>query len=540
MTVLKDDRGRTVATRGANQDITELKEAELALRLSEERFRTLVAAAFEGIAITEAGIVVDASDRLLAMLGYAREDVLGQPVTLFVAPEDRARVSRHQESDSEQAYEHLLRRQDGSIFPVEARGRLLQLGTRRLRLTALRDITERRQMEDQRLEFERRLHHAQRLESLGTLAGGVAHDFNNILAAIFGNLALARMDIPPGHPAQGVLAEISQLSERARDLVRQILAFSRPESHQRANVALEPIVMETARMVRAMVPRSVEITTEISDGVPAVHADATQIHQVIVNLCTNAWQAIGDQPGRITIGLARAEVTAPVPAAEAGPDAGVYAVVSVRDTGSGMDPETIARLFEPFFTTKRPGHGTGLGLAVVHGIVAAHGGTVRVISRPGEGSRFEVHLPETRHEPTPAPPVATDAIPSGVEAARILLVDDEVSVAKVCSLLLRRRGHHVTACHIPEAALETFRQQPENFDLVITDMSMPGMSGMDLATSLHAIRPDLPVILATGFMAALTETSARARGISALVQKPVEPAELAAVVERVLAERSPI
>ncbi len=533
LTTCVDITARKDADETLRQSLLELQAAELALRQSEERFRTLTAAAFEGVAISENGVLLDVSDQMLATLWFERDEMVGRPVSEFVAPESQALVAARQRSGDEGAYEHVMLRKDGSRVVTEARGRSIRIGDRQLRLTALRDITERKREEERRLELERRLSHTHRLEALGTLAGGVAHDFNNILAAIFGNLAVMRTELPPGHPAQARLAEVERLSERARDLVRRILAFSRPQQGQHAPVRLHGLAEEAARMLRATIPAGVRFDVELAPDAPGTFGDETQLHQVVINLCTNAWQSLGGGEGRVTLRLFRRDVSAAEAAAGPYRCDGEFAVLSVEDTGCGMDAETASRAFDPFFTTKDPGEGTGLGLAVVHGIVTAHGGFVLVTSEPGRGSRFDVYVPAAS-VPSAPETAAITAAPAAATGARILFVDDEEALATVCALMLRREGFTVSTFLAPAAALAAFERAPDQFDLVITDLSMPGMNGVDLARAILERRADIPVILSTGRTTPALEAGIRALPISAVIDKPVSAQDLVATVNRVL------
>ena len=519
----------------ALRDITEKKRAEQALRESEERFRTLAEESSDGIFLADAqGRYQDVNPAGSRMLGYSPEEIRTLAIADIVAPDEAVRVQPEVERlrhDRVVRTEWRFQRKDGSSFDGEVDARLVSDG--RI-LGVVRDITERRRAEAERREFERLLQDTQRLEALGTLAGGVAHDFNNILAAIFADLALARMDLESDHPLQSVLGDISELSERARDLVRQILAFSRAPSDQRERLDLEREVQEAARLVRATIPTTVEVRTEFDAGLPRVRADATQIHRVIVNLCTNAWHAIGARPGCITLRLGVEDVDADRAAEDPRMRQGRFVVLGVDDTGSGIDADTIARIFEPFFTTKGGRQGTGLGLAIVHGVVRAHGGFVIVRSAPGQGSEFRVYLPVARDSSSDAPPART-VVREGKGSGRVLFLDDEPQVGRACSRLLTRAGYEVATHHLPSEALADFRRDPTAYDVVITDMTMPEMDGLAFSRAVRAVRPDLPIILATGYSALLTETTAGDLAIQALIYKPLDPNEFVDIVRRVLA-----
>jgi len=367
------------------------------------------------------------------------------------------------------------------------------------------------------------------------LSGGIAHDFNNILGAIMGNAALAGMDLPATHPAQAWLEEISKASHRAADLVRQILAFSRQQEQARSPIRLQPISKEALKLLRATIPSTVELRTHIAPESPPVLADPTQIHKILMNLCTNAWHALPDEGGSLEVRLEAFEANAASEREHAELRPGRYARITVRDNGHGMDALTLERIFEPFFTTKPIGQGTGLGLSVVHGIVKSHDGVITVQSRLGHGTMFHVFLPAHDSEiPEALPP--DSSTPRGT-GQRILFVDDEEALAQLAARLLDSLGYHVVTATRPEQALNLFKTQPERFDLVITDLSMPGMNGVELARRLLQARPNLPILLATGFSATLTPDGVRRLGIRELLMKPIAVEALGGAIHRALARQ---
>ena len=368
------------------RDVSARHAHEEALRVSEQRFRALTAAAFEGIGISERGVVVDVNDQLARLLGYERGELIGKDVSQIVAPESREAVSVAIRSGRETPYRHLALKKDGTRIEVEAQGRMAEWSDRAVRVTAIRDISL-------RLQLEERLNRVQKLEALGRLAGGIAHDFNNILVAIFSYTDLTELDADDPAQVRAHMDGLRAAALRARDLVQQILTFSRQKGEAKALTRIQPIVDEALRFLRSTLPASIEVRAQIDADCPAILGAPVQIHQVIMNLCVNAAHAMrknGVLSVRLSRVLATAELAAKIPDLR---DSHSYARLSVEDTGDGMDAETLSQIFEPFFTTKPSGEGSGLGLAVVHGIVKSHEGAIAVESTQGQGTTFEVYLP---------------------------------------------------------------------------------------------------------------------------------------------------
>jgi two-component system, cell cycle sensor histidine kinase and response regulator CckA len=372
----------------------------------------------------------------------------------------------------------------------------------------------------QKETLEAQLRESQKMQAIGTLAGGIAHDFNNILGAILGNVELARLDAAGNSAAQASLVEIEKAGRRARDLVSQILTFSRNEPLARSAIDLAGVAQETARLVKFGLPPAIDLRVECGAVATAVLADATQVQQALLNLCTNAVQAIGADRGSIGISLAVD---------------GAALRIAVSDTGAGMDIATQARVFEPFFTTKPTGQGTGLGLSVVHGIMRSHDGAVSLQSTPGLGSVFTLSFPlAVGVEPLAA---AQEASPfAAVDGAgqHIMYVDDDQALVFLVQRALTRRGYRVSSFTDPRLAIQDLKAEPEAFDLLVTDYNMPGFSGIELLREAKAIRADLPVALASGYVTAEIERSAMAAGASALIRKPNGVDELADVVQRLV------
>ncbi len=379
------------------------------------------------------------------------------------------------------------------------------------------------------------LRQAQRIQSLGTLAGGIAHDFNNVLVAIGGNVELAAHALPADHPAGKHLRRIERATARATDLVRRILAFSRPQEPRRASIRLQPVVEEVLRLLRATLPATIEIRTRFDSGTPDVLADSGQVHQVLMNLSTNAAHAMAGRGGVLEVRLdpvaleAGARTTAPELRA------GCYARLSVRDTGSGMDRATLERIFEPFYTTKAPGQGTGLGLSVVHGILKSHDAALPVDSQVGVGTTFALVFPAADATVPDDTAALAPELPGHGE--HILFVDDEEAIVYVATLILSRLGYRVTGAADAVQALQDFRSRPHDFAAVVTDLAMPGLSGHDLARQVREIRPDIPVVLTSGYVRPEDAEAAQRLGVGDVLLKPSLVGDLGATLHRVLSGR---
>lgn len=402
-----------------------------------------------------------------------------------------------------------------------------------------RDLTASKRAEERRSELEHQLRESHKMQAIGTMAGGIAHDFNNILGAILGNVDLARADCPADSPVQDSLREIAKAGRRARDLVRQILTFSRNDPPRRTPLHVTTVLEDTERLLRVTLPPAIELRFKSGSPMPAILADATQVEQAALNLCSNAIQAMGGGRGRVDV---ETHTVAPDlrTCERLGMPRGKYVTVSVRDTGPGMSSETLARIFEPFFTTKPVGQGTGLGLAVVHGVMRAHEGAVDVQSVPGNGSRFTLFFPvadgaEEMAEPTPTVPSRlADLLPGGEPTHHVMYVDDDEALVYLVQRLLRRRGYEVSGFTDPRAALQALAKQPWEYHLLVTDYNMPGFSGLDLMREARRIHPELPIALASGYVTPEIEEAALAAGANALIHKPNDVEELCATVQRLV------
>jgi PAS domain S-box-containing protein len=453
------------------------------------------------------------------LYGYSRAEAIGQLSrellqTEFAQPMDEIERILRTNGTWEGEVKHRTR--DGNRIVVASRAVLYRdaQGTPVRIMVANADITQLKRAEAMRVR-------SQKLEALGTLAGGIAHDFNNILAAINGNADMALSELAPGHPARESLTEIVKGGARAADLVRSILGFSRPMEQKRKVQGPQQVVEEALKLVRATLSAAIEIRTDFARDLPWLNVDSTQIHQIIVNLATNAAHAIGDRPGQIDVRLGTTNIDAELAAASPVLKEGCYVRLFVGDDGCGMDAETRKNIFDPFFTTKPPGQGTGLGLSVVHGIVSSYDGEITVFSKPGEGTAFHIYFPAAEHPIEEQRPPQSQNQPEG-QGRRILYVDDEEALVFLATRKLKSMGYQVSGFTDPESALREFRKRPGDFDLVVTDVSMPRMSGLDLARELIALRANIPIIVTSGYARPEDEAKAEEIGVREFLLKPVK------------------
>ncbi len=470
------------------------------------------------------------------------KDVTAQTVLLSVHPEDRDRIRKAAQESlaSDRSGGEVEYRQvgaDGSSRLMHDRWNVIRNESGRpIAFEGIvRDVTERKRAEAERSRLESQLRQAQKMEAIGTLAGGIAHDFNNILAAMIGYTELALDDIHEASEARGNLEQVLHSGFRAKKLVQQILSFGRRTDPERKAVKIGPVIEEGMMLLRASLPTTIEIEEEVEDKTGTVSADVTQIHQLLMNLCTNAAHAMRERGGVLTVRLDRVDLGEDAAAGCVELSPGAYIRLIVRDTGEGMAADIADRVFEPFFTTKKTGEGTGMGLAVVHGIVKSHGGTITVHSEPGRGSLFRVYLPLLEAEASETGPASRQPVPKGSE--HILFVDDEKAIADIGKRMLERLGYVVTCRTSSPEALQVFRADPHRFQLVITDQTMPKMTGVDLAKELLEIRPDIPIIICTGFSTRISHQSAEELGVKRVLMKPLAARETAEAIREVLDEK---
>jgi len=518
---------------GVLLDITDRKRSELALRDTETRWRLAMESAGDGVWDWNLRTGEEYfSARIKAMFGFAEDELddLAETLDRRTHSDDvpqmlRDRAAHFAGETPVYRNEHRVQCKDGSWKWVLSRGMVIARDDegQPLRMVGTHsDITELKQAEVQQRALEAQLRESQKMEAIGTLASGVAHDFNNLLAAILGNLALAREDVGPDHIAQESLGEINRAAIRARQLVQQILAFSRRQAQQLVQQPLGPLVEEALTLMRSLIPAGVRLTTRMGGGELSVLADATQMQQVLMNLCTNAWQALDGRPGEVAVALRMVHLDAARALQTGGIPAGAYACLSVADNGPGMDAATQRRVFEPFFTTKPPGAGTGLGLAVVHGIVKAHNGTIEISSQPGEGARFDVYLPLAGAAAMPQAAVEPSAAtkPADQTTGRhVVYVDDYEAMVFLVGRLLRKQGYRVSTFTSGESALAWLQDHPDPIDLLVTDQNMPGMSGVDLARESMRERPGLRVAIVSGHVNDKLLVDASAVGVHEVMAK---------------------
>ena len=525
-----DDAAAGVAISFA--DVTDRRKVEEALKESEDRFRRL----FEEAPIAIQGYSSDGVIRYWnkaneTTYGYTKEEAVGKNILDLIIPEEMreraAQIIRHGARTGEMPPngELLLRRKNGTRVPVLSSHVAMVHRSKETELYCLdNDLTEQK-----RLQAE--LQQAHKMEVIGTLTGGIAHDFNNILSIIIGNCELALEDVPPWNPAHFFLQEIQKAGSRGTDIVRQLLTFCRKTELTPKPMHLVPVFEDVLRFIRATIPTTIDIRHEMLAKEDTIRSDPTIIYQVLMNLCSNSAHAMEHTGGVIMIRVQNIFLDSAMPDIPPGLVSGKYIQLMVTDTGPGIDPAIINRIFDPYFTTKEIGKGTGMGLAVVQGIVKSHNGAVVVTNRPGRGATFTVYLP------------LTDASPGGetrkskileLGHETILFVDDEASIVDMCSQMLTRLGYRVQTAMTPLAAMDKFQCNPKQFDLVITDMTMPHMTGLQLTQRIKTINPGMPVILCTGFSGHITPENVQAMGIQGYLMKPIVKQEMAKTVRRVL------
>jgi len=534
--VLRNDDGTPYGMVNVIRDVTERNKAEMALRESEKRYRAVLEASPDPIvAYDTKGNVTYLNPAFTTVFGWPLDELIDKRTDYTPEeemPQTIKMIEKVQRGEGFSGFETRRYTREGSIVDISMSAAILrnQTGEPAGSVITLRDISQQKRLEQQLIQ-------AHKMEAIGTLAGGIAHDFNNILSAIIGYSEISLQETTPGSLLNGNLKKVLKAGERAKDLVKQILTFSRQNDQEKLPVKIVPIVEEIVKFLRASLPTTIEIVLE-GDCDKTVLADPTQIHQILMNLCTNAAHAMEDGGGILTLNLQK--VAHPKVSEYPGIydsdlqnhlPPGDYYQIGVTDTGSGIPYEIRNRIFDPFFTTKKTGKGTGMGLSVVHGIVKSHGGKISVSSEPGCCTTFTILLPTVD---TPADDTAKTPLPMPMGNECILFVDDEPFQLDLGEQLLKRLGYEVITSKSSLDALTLFKDTHHRFDLVITDMTMPEMTGDLLAAKIKRINPDIPIILCTGFSEKVSKESLSSLKINALLMKPVVISELAGTIRRLL------
>ncbi|MCP4368646.1 MAG: PAS domain S-box protein [Deltaproteobacteria bacterium] len=529
-TPVKDATGKVVSIAGAARDVGEQHQ-------SEKRFRDLFNSISDLIYTQDLkGRIISLNPAMEKLLEYEHDELIGYKTSDIMEPKfavafeneylKRLRTQGYHEGIT------IFFKKSGEKIYVEYRSTMIYPDDGEPYISGMgRDVTERILSKKKMTKLQEQLNQAQKMEAIGTLAGGIAHDFNNILFPMFGYLEMMLEDIPKDNPLRRHLVEIFSGAKRARDLIKQILTFSRQSDHERKPLEVQRVVKEAMKLIKSTLPSTIEISHEIQKDCGLVLSDPTHIHQIVMNLCTNSYHAMEETGGKLSVILKEVELSAE-DLKDLAMNPGPHVCLTVADTGPGMEQSIVDRIFDPYFTTKEEGKGTGLGLAVVHGIVKSHGGQINVYSQPGKGSEFQICLPMIKKVKETTKVETDKPLQKGNE--QILLVDDQDIIVQMEKQMLERLGYHVTARISSIDALEAFRMQPDKFDLIITDLTMPNMTGDKLAEELIKIRSDIPVILCTGFSELISKEKAESLGIKEFLMKPVALKVLSTTIRKVL------
>ncbi len=539
--IKKDAMGNTITTYGVNQDITDLKKMEEKLIEATEKYSIIFNRSVEGLYVHNLdGQIIDANEIACQQTGYSREELLKMnALDLHVDTDDTLKLSEDEVFKSwrkREPGEKVLifaahKRKDGTVFPVQITSGAAYFGKTKNILSVVQDITERKRAEEEKDEMTNRLQQAQKMESIGTLAGGIAHDFNNILLPAMLHTEIIINDLPPDHPLQEDAKEVLNSAKRAKELVQQILTFARKKAVKKIVLRSSLAIREVIKFLRSTIPATIDIIYDVKTDQDTILADPVQLNQIVINLCSNAAHSMKDNGGSLKITIDSETLSNKKTERFPGLKPGKYIKLSVEDTGTGIAPDVRDKIFEPYFTEKRAGEGTGLGLSIIHGIVKNFGGDIDVKSILGKGTAFHVYLPYIKAEAEPQVE-NKHKIQGGGE--RILFIDDEKPVVDISRKILKRLGYTVTAITDAARAFDIFKEKPEDFDLVITDMTMPEITGKELFHEMRKIKPGLPVIICTGFSHTIDEKEAAEIGINGFIYKPITKVDMARVIREVL------
>ena len=529
-----DKKGAPARLIGTVTNITSLKDAESALRESEERYRSIFRNNHAVMLIIDPdnGYIVDVNAAAAEFYGWSEEELKSMNISeINILPPEEIKskmneVFRH-------GMDHLFfkhKTADRSVKNVEVYTGKVTFGGKHLLYSIVHDITPRVMAQKEKELLEKQLRHSQKLETIGTLAGGIAHDFNNILVPIIGYAEIAKHALKDASdPVRGYLQSILQAGTRAKELVRQLLAFSKQTEHEKRPVNMSALVKESIGLLRSIIPTTIDIEIRLCPDCRIVMGDPVQIQQIIINLCTNAYHAMEENGGLLLVEVKRAVFADNADVMLPGLDPmKEYIVLRVKDNGAGMDDATLERIFEPFFTTKSVDKGSGMGLAVVHGIVKSHGGAVHVESEKGRGSEFKVFFPAEEGAADLYEPEAVMEMLPGT--GRVLLVDDDSDITAMLKDFLEQTGYTVTVFNDGSSACETFREDPDSYDFVITDLTMPGVTGLMLTSSCKELNPNLHVILMTGYVEKISSADMLNAGVDTFVMKPIDLNELSRIL----------
>ncbi|PCK02254.1 MAG: hypothetical protein COA42_22395 [Alteromonadaceae bacterium] len=503
---------------------------------NEARYHFFAEAMSESVVLHKDGKVVDVNQQTLSMFGYTREEIIGLDIILLGEASSRNTIMKNLRINYAKPYSALGLRKDGSTFHGEILSRNVMFEGKPIRVALVRDISEFIRIQQENVHLEAHVQQKQKMEAIGTLAGGIAHDFNNILYGAMGFTELALSELDEDSIAANCLKETNIAHKRATKLVKQILTFSRQDQIDRKPMHVEDAIDEVLKFIRSTFPKNIQIEKKITPNCYPILADATQMHQIILNLCTNAYHAMKNNGGTLqlklrNINIGNSHINTDLPV-------GKYTYLGITDTGVGMNEDTKRRVFDPFFTTKKVGEGTGLGLSTVLGIIETYEGIIQVDSVLDKGTTFHlyfpVHIEETPHSP---PQKGSESAQLGHE--RILFVDDEEQIIRLNELTLTEMGYQLVSQTSSNEALALFRKNPHDFDIVVTDYNMPDKTGLEMAKEILRLRPDIPIILCTGFCANISKKEVLSVGINAFVNKPISAQALSQVIRQVIDDNLP-